>query len=144
MNTKHRQPNRNYIMKLTPKMTLNRKAGMTLIELTVVILVLLALIAVLFVGARAYKKGSDKAACLMNQRNVQQAVRSYANLNPTDAAITVDDLVGPDKFLGSLPLCPGGGTYEANYGAAAGELAYACSLAAADGHAPSAEDLKNW
>ena len=32
-----------------------RKSGMTLIELTVVILVLLSLISILFVGARAWK-----------------------------------------------------------------------------------------
>ena len=36
-------------------------------------------IPVLFVGARAWKKGSDRAACIITQRNIQQAVRSYKN-----------------------------------------------------------------
>ena len=58
-----------------------RKSGMTLIELTVVILVLLSLISILFVGARAWKKGSDRAGCIMNIRNVQQGVRSFQNIN---------------------------------------------------------------
>ena len=62
-------------MKLTNTLTMKRKSGMTLLELTVVILVLLSLISILFIGARAWKKGSDRAGCIMNIRNVQQAVR---------------------------------------------------------------------
>lgn len=45
-------------MKLTNTQTMKRKSGMTLLELTVVILVLLSLISILFIGARAWKKGS--------------------------------------------------------------------------------------
>jgi len=66
-------------MKLTR--TSKRASGMTLLELTVVILVLLSLISILFVGARAWKKGSDRAANIMNIRNVQQAVRAHQNMN---------------------------------------------------------------
>jgi len=65
-------------MKLTR--TAKRANGMTLLELTVVILVLLSLISILFVGARAWKKGSDRAANIMNIRNVQQAVRAHQNM----------------------------------------------------------------
>lgn len=65
-------------MKLTH--TTKRKAGMTLLELTVVILVLLSLISILFIGARAWKKGSDRAANILNIRNVQQAVRGHENM----------------------------------------------------------------
>lgn len=54
---------------------------MTLLELTVVILVLLSLISILFVGARAWKKGSDRAANILNIRNVQQAVRGHENMH---------------------------------------------------------------
>ena len=53
-------------MKLNNTLTMKRKAGMTLLELTVVILVLLSLISILFVGARAWKKGSDRSANIMN------------------------------------------------------------------------------
>ncbi|WP_367874815.1 hypothetical protein [Luteolibacter sp. Populi] len=65
-------------MKLTR--TSKRASGMTLLELTVVILVLLSLISILFVGARAWKKGSDRAANIMNIRNAQQAVRAHQNM----------------------------------------------------------------
>ena len=67
-------------MKLTNTHTTNRKSGMTLLELTVVILVLLSLISILFVGARAWKKGSDRSANIMNIRNTQQAMRGHENL----------------------------------------------------------------
>jgi type II secretory pathway pseudopilin PulG len=86
-------------MKTTPK---NSKKGMTLLELTVVILVLLALIGILFVGGRAWKKGSDRAASTLQIRNVQQAVRSYANMNPTQAAAGVvvpSEIWGAGKFI---------------------------------------------
>lgn len=67
-------------MKLTHQHHAKRKSGMTLLELTVVILVLLSLIAILFVGARAWKRGSDRAANIMNIRNVQQAARGHENM----------------------------------------------------------------
>lgn len=134
-------------MKLTPKMTLNRKAGMTLIELTVVILVLLALIAVLFVGARAYKKGSDKAACVMNQRNIQQACRAYYNLNPNGTALTAIGDLKTAELLGDAPECPATGVAFAlsNTAAdtAAGTLFAPCpSLVAQPEHVPA--DASGW
>ncbi|RYD49918.1 MAG: prepilin-type N-terminal cleavage/methylation domain-containing protein [Verrucomicrobiaceae bacterium] len=67
-------------MKLTNTRNVIHKSGMTLLELTVVILVLLSLISILFIGARAWKKGSDRAANILNVRNVQQAVRAHANI----------------------------------------------------------------
>jgi type II secretory pathway pseudopilin PulG len=111
-------------MKLTP--TTKRKAGMTLLELTVVILVLLSLISILFIGARAWKKGSDRAASILQIRNVQQAVRSYANMNgknPGDTgAIALTDIFGDDKFIKNNPSAegakhPGGGDLKYSIGA---------------------------
>ena len=68
-------------MKLTNTQNMKSKSGMTLLELTVVILVLLSLISILFIGARAWKKGSDRSANILNIRNVQQAVRGHANMH---------------------------------------------------------------
>ena len=65
----------------TTAINYKRAKGVTLLELTVVILVLLTLISVLFIGARAWKKGSDRSTNILNVRNVQQAVRGYANMN---------------------------------------------------------------
>ena len=67
-------------MKLTNTQNMKSKSGMTLLELTVVILVLLSLISILFIGARAWKKGSDRSTNILNIRNAQQAVCGHANM----------------------------------------------------------------
>ena len=90
-------------MKLTNTLSMKRKSGMTLLELTVVILVLLSLISILFIGARAWKKGSDRSANILNIRNVQQAVRGHQNTKElADGA----GLVGADLWTTSTN--PGG------------------------------------
>ena len=84
-------------MKLTNTQNVKSKSGMTLLELTVVILVLLSLISILFIGARAWKKGSDRAANILNIRNAQQAMRGHANvrgLPETTGACTETDIYG--------------------------------------------------
>ena len=87
-----------------------KNKGVTLIELTVVILVLLSLIAVLFIGARAYKEASDRTACLLTVRNVQQAGRSWQNLNghTEGTSIVWDEIVGEEGFLNDVPACRSG------------------------------------
>lgn len=101
-------------MKLTNTQNMKAsKSGMTLLELTVVILVLLSLISILFIGARAWKQGSDRAASILQIRNVQQAVRSYANmngLNPTDAPAggsVKAVVIGPGLFIENDPTVAG-------------------------------------
>ena len=113
-------------MKLTNTQNMKAsKSGMTLLELTVVILVLLSLISILFIGARAWKKGSDRAASILQIRNVQQAVRSHSNmsgLNPADT-FTQGDVFGPEKFIEKDPVNdplakhPAGSTYGYTYAA---------------------------
>jgi type II secretory pathway pseudopilin PulG len=101
-------------MKLTNTLTMKRKTGMTLLELTVVILVLLSLISILFIGARAWKKGSDRAANILNIRNVQQAVRAHANVRglAIGDACPSSDIIGTGKYLNSVSSpVPGTITY---------------------------------
>ena len=80
-----------------------------LLELTVVILVLLSLISILFIGARAWKKGSDRAGCILNLRNIQQAVRGDQNMkNKTfgDTGIVDGSIIGASGYLTKIPACP--------------------------------------
>ena len=65
-----------------------QRAGMTLLELTVSILVILALVTMLFIGARAWKRGSDRAANLINIRNCQQAMRGQQNMRQLNSGAT--------------------------------------------------------
>lgn len=88
-------------MRTQPSPRVVSKSGLTLIELTVVILVLLSLVGVLFVGTRGWKNGTDRASCILQIRSLQVATRSYQNLygfNP-----------------GSLPYASGGTQFIAQH-----------------------------
>ena len=125
---------------------------MTLLELTVVILVLMTLITLLFVAARAWKNGSDRATCIMSIRRVQQGLRSYSNMAGHSPGDTVPDLynevVGSGKFVENPPQCQGGGIYR--FGGTSGSsvippegsLYMECSLSVSRGHAP--KDYGSW
>lgn len=119
---------------------------MTLLELTVVILVLLSLISVLFVGARAWKRGSDRAICIIQIQSVQKGVRSYANLYGFGDGDNAPDLknkvIGMGRFVQTTPICPASGSYSfgVNYGVdtipPVGELYLQCTLATIAAHEP--------
>ena len=121
-------------MKLTNTKANKSSKGMTLIELTVVILVLLSLISVLFIGARAWMRGSDRANAAILIRNAQQGVRSHSNILGLDTSGTSVDyaaghlalfgtaaprsldqeVFGPSRFVetpadGTLPVHPDNG-----------------------------------
>ncbi|MBC7980205.1 MAG: type II secretion system protein [Armatimonadetes bacterium] len=146
-------------MKLTKKINLLKMRGlgcgmmrgMTLLELTVVIMVLLALISVLFVGAQAWKRGSDRALCIINIQQVQKGVRSFSNLYGHSPGEGVPGLqmrvIGLGKFVESSPSCPSAGsyTYGPTFGAdtipPVGEVYLKCSLATS-GHVPS--NVADW
>ena len=96
----------------TPQQT--HPKGVTLIELTVVITMILTLSSSLFFSASYYRDSSDKAACIVQLESMQKAVRSYQNFNSLSAGnpITKSDLVGPGKAIASEVFCPhSGGVY---------------------------------
>jgi type II secretory pathway pseudopilin PulG len=125
---------------------------MTLLELTVVILVILTMVNVLFFGAQAWKRGSDRAICIVNIQTVQKSMRSYANLygfsEGSSAPMLKNKLIGLGKFVESDPECPGNGSYSfgATYGAdsipPAGSLYMTCDLSSSQQHEP--KDFSSW
>lgn len=118
---------------------------MTLIELTVVILVLLSLISILFVGATSWKMGSDRAGCILNMRNIQQAVRSHQNATEkhNGDSLTASDIVGSTGYITTDPVCPSNGTYtlSATF-PPTGTLALTCDQASTLDHVP--RDTSGW
>lgn len=124
--------------------------GMTLIELTVVIAVLLLLVTLLFVGGRAWKRGADRSMCIMQIRQVQMAVRSYSNLKEHYPGANVApanlqaELFGPDLFMEVAPICPAGGlyTFDGNTIPVVGALYMTCSFDVSDKHIPL--DYADW
>lgn len=96
---------------------------------------------ILFVGARAWKKGSDRAACIMNVRNTQQALRAYQaaqGLKPGDP------IPWAKVFTKSLkePVCVGGGKYNFSKTVPkTGGLACECDQ---EDHQPAAGSYDSW
>lgn len=56
------------------------KSGMTRVQVAVVVFILLALLVLLGIGAHGWKKGTDRAAAIMNIRNCQQAMRGHEGM----------------------------------------------------------------
>ncbi len=79
--------------------------GVTLIELSVVIAVILTLLSVLFVGATYYKEAADKAACVINLNAIAKAASAYSNIENADATWTVLTATG-GPLAASTPECP--------------------------------------
>lgn len=127
---------------------------MTLVELSVVIIVLLAFISMLFIGARAWKRGSDRAGCIMNIRQVQMAVRGYSNSNDLEVGdymtllgpteVPGKAVIGTGNYLERIPGCPGMGMYtiHGNRVPPIGTLYLTCSLQEAERHVP--ETFGTW
>lgn len=120
---------------------------MTLLELSVVIVVLLGLVGVFAIGAAAWKKGSNRVLCIMNLQAVQKGVRSYANLYGHEAGTTVPGLqaqvIGDGAFVQKMPECPGSGIYTPGGDVVPdlGTLYLNCSLSETGEHEPlNAED----
>lgn len=117
-------------------------AGVTLLEATLVLLVLIALVGILFGGTRAWREGSEKTLCLLNLRMVQQAVRGYSNLHGRLPGEEVPglpvEIFGRDRFIEELPVCAGGGLYDyqGDRIPVLGELYMSCSLAESHRHQP--------
>lgn len=132
---------------------LRMQRGMTLLEVTVVILVLLSLITILFFGARGWKRGSDRALCIVNIQSVQKGVRGFSNLYDITPGTTVvglrSQIIGMGLFVESVPTCKAGGIYS--FGVATGgedtipqigELYMNCDLQIVDEHLPV--EFSNW
>ncbi len=124
---------------------LKKQAGLTLIEVTLVIAVLLGLISVLFIGVSAYREGSNRAKCILNISNVQKAVRSYQNLYELSvgSSLASTAIIGTGKMLETSPSCGSGGSYTLGTTVPAVGSAYAsCSLAGTLNHVPTS--LTGW
>lgn len=99
-------------LKDTPNMDF--QSGMTLIELSVVITIILGLVSIAFAGVNSFNKGSARAKCIIQQDKLQKMSLSYANLNELNQGDPFTDLVGAairDGYIYSTPQCPDTGIY---------------------------------
>lgn len=123
-------------MKLNPA---KRDAGLTLIEVTLVVAVLLGLIGVIFIGATSYKEGSNRSMCILHISQVQKAVRAHQNMYQRNFGDSCPQsvLVGAGRMLEIAPSCPSGGSYTWLGTIPTLDTAYlTCSLATSHDHKP--------
>ncbi|MGJ8671655.1 prepilin-type N-terminal cleavage/methylation domain-containing protein [Rubritalea sp.] len=106
---------------------LKGQKGVTLIELSVVIAVILVLISVLFIGASYYKTSANSAACTVNRSSIQKGADSYMNISGLSTTSVTDAglLAGP--FSAGLPVCPTGGAGTYTITAANGSSSVTCT-----------------
>jgi competence protein ComGC len=130
--------------------TLRRPAGVTLIEVSLVIALLLGIVVLLFIGVGSLRKGSDKAKCKMQLASVQKVVRAQANFKDLAPGVTfaTTEAFGAGMAMENAPSCPAGGAYTW-LGAipSIGNAYGACDFADTDGtttHLLSAVDTKAW
>jgi prepilin-type N-terminal cleavage/methylation domain-containing protein len=77
--------------------TILKNKGLTLIELSVVVALLLGLIAILFYGIASFKANSDKARCKMKIAQIQKGLRAFGNFNNVEPTAAWGS--GPDTTL---------------------------------------------
>jgi hypothetical protein len=95
------------------------------------ILILAVIALCVAVSAIVWKIGSDRAGCIMNIRNAQQAVRGHEGMNNLSegSPLSLNDIFGPSGYL-RYPVCPAGGTYTfTNSVPSTGKLYCKCSHA---------------
>lgn len=125
--------------------------------MTIVIGSMLMLTAMMFFAVRAWRMGTDRSTCIMSQRNVQLALRSYQNLYGYSEGTSPRTHGGSQNIIEHLYLyefigqhdyqlligernCPGNGEYEVEHPTVfpvEGELFMRCSLAESRKHAPN-------
>ncbi len=85
--------------------THSRPRGVTIVELTVVISMIISLISALFVSAKYYKEASDRSTCITQISQYQRAVRAHQNSHNFIMLPLVPDLIELfDSLDGSAKL----------------------------------------
>jgi hypothetical protein len=105
-------------------------AGLTLLEVTLTISIILVLIGILFSGSRIYASYAKRTSCVMFQDQIHKALVSDANLRGESFKPGVDYIaVAVISGVLEFPVaCPdSGGSYTAIYDESDGELKVTCT-----------------
>jgi prepilin-type N-terminal cleavage/methylation domain-containing protein len=99
----------------------NKKAGFTLVEIMIVVLIIGILLAIAIPNFVSARESSRAKACIGNLKQIDSATQQYCMDKKLDATKytatppTLDStaattLVGPTGYIRSAPACPSGGT----------------------------------
>jgi len=120
----------------------NAAASGSLVGMMMVVVMIGLLAAMTIPAFQKVRQSSQAKVCLNNQRMLAAALDQY-RLEHDKGAQKWDEVVGPDKYVKTMPVCLLGGTYTATYTAENGYQVKCsipghdpASLAAAAGRAP--------
>ncbi len=91
----------------------NLKSGFTITELLICVAIIGIILGIGVPAILASRDKSQQTTCMSNLLAINIAKRGWAtdNLKPETAQPTSADLIGPTKYMKSMPECPTGGTY---------------------------------
>jgi prepilin-type N-terminal cleavage/methylation domain-containing protein len=98
------------------------KAGFTLVEIMIVVLIIGILLAIAIPNFVAARESSRAKACIGNLKQIDSATQqycmdqklsstTYAGALPTIGTGTTTNLVGTAAYIRTTPTCPSSGTY---------------------------------
>ncbi|SHJ10084.1 hypothetical protein SAMN02745181_1187 [Rubritalea squalenifaciens DSM 18772] len=84
------------------------RRGVTIIELTIIVAVIILLVSTLIMAGKYYINHSNRSACITNLNQIHKAIRSTQNVGQLSigSPLAMQDLVGADKALPKMPVCP--------------------------------------
>ena len=96
------------------------KAGFTLVEIMIVVLIIGILLAIAIPNFVAARESSRAKACIGNLKQIDSATQQYCMdkkysagtyVQPTINTVAATGLVGANAYIRSTPVCPSGGHY---------------------------------
>ena len=117
-------------MKLT-NLAKNCRRGVTLLETTVVLVVIVGFILILWVSAETYDREARRAGCALVQDKIRKLVHAESNVNDSPLQPGVDYVTDPDYihlFEVEESICPDGGAYTAILDANGNRIEINCTV----------------
>ncbi len=94
------------------------KAGFTLVEIMIVVLIIGILLAIAIPNFVAARESSRAKACIGNLKQIDSATQQFCMDKKLDATkylatppVIATDLVGANAYIRATPACPSSGTY---------------------------------
>ena len=100
----------------------NRKAGFTLVEIMIVVLIIGILLAIAIPNFVSARESARAKACIGNLKQIDSATQQYCMDKKLSTATyaagiptldtTATGLIGTSGYIRAMPVCPSGGAYS--------------------------------